>query len=63
MPAKDIKETLKDKRGRINFQVMFTDFPYAYSHENPFPIFKTEKSELVDKSFEHIFSQIAFSLQ
>lgn len=63
MPAKNIKETLNDKRGKINFRVMFSDFPFAYSHEKPFPIFKAEKSELVDKSFEHIFSQIAFSLK
>ena len=63
MPAGNIIKTLKDKRGKIKFRVMFTDFPYKYTHENPFPIFKTEKSKLVDKSFDLIFSQIAFSLK
>lgn len=63
MPIKHIKETLKNKRGRINFQVMFTDFPYTYSHENPFPVFNSEKSEIVDRSFEQIFTNIACSLR
>lgn len=63
MPAKDIRETLRDKRGKIKFRVMFTDFPYAYTHENPFPVFNTEKSELVDKSFDMVFSRIAYSLK
>jgi len=63
MPANYIKETLKNKRGRINFKVMFTDFPYNYSHENPFPVFHSEKSELVDQSFEQIFRHIAISLK
>lgn len=63
MPAKDIRDTLQNKRGRINFKVMFTDFPYTYSHEKPFPVFKTEKSELVDRSFDLIFSQIALALK
>lgn len=33
------------------------DFPYSYSHENPFPIFDSPLSEKVDQSFERVFSE------
>jgi hypothetical protein len=33
------------------------DFPYVYSHENPFPLFNTPLSKEVDRSFENIFSE------
>jgi hypothetical protein len=37
------------------------DFPYTYSHENPFPIFDFPLSERVDECFNKVFSQaIAF---
>jgi hypothetical protein len=32
------------------------DFPYAYSHENPFPVFASPLSEKVDGCFERVFS-------
>jgi len=35
--------------------VKMTDFPYQYSHENPFPVSAKDK-EQVDKSFEGVFS-------
>jgi hypothetical protein len=30
------------------------DFPYAYSHENPFPIMNNEFSKAVDSCFERM---------
>jgi hypothetical protein len=33
------------------------DFPYSYSHENPFPVFNSPLSREVDSSFEHVFSE------
>ena len=45
----------------IDVEVM--DFPYAYSHENPFPIFKGGESLVVDQSFERVFSKAAAFLQ
>jgi len=33
------------------------DFPYAYTHENPFPILSSPFSEEVDKSFENVFTE------
>jgi len=62
IPANEIKETLKDKRGKIQFQLRVIDFPYPYTHENPFPTTKKEQSPLVDKCFENVFSHISRSL-
>ena len=62
IPANDIKETLKDKRGKIHFHLSVMDFPYPYTHENPFPTSKSEHSVQVDKCFENVFSNIARSL-
>jgi pimeloyl-ACP methyl ester carboxylesterase len=61
IPAKNIMETLNSKK--INFQFHMLDFPYKYSHENPFPVFNHEQSKLVDKSFEMIFSNVAHILK
>jgi hypothetical protein len=33
------------------------DFPYPYSHENPFPVFNSVLSEEVDICFERVFSE------
>lgn len=63
MPAKDIAETLTDRKGKSKLSVHLTDFPYAYCHENPFPIFKKGETRLVDQSFNRIFSRIAFALK
>ncbi len=35
------------------------DFPYEYTHENPFPVFDNDKSIEVDRAFETVFSQAA----
>jgi len=39
------------------------DFPYEYSHENPFPVMNSEKSSIVDRGFESVFSKAAAFLQ
>jgi hypothetical protein len=33
------------------------DFQYAYSHENPFPVFNSSLSHEVDKNFEKVFAE------
>jgi hypothetical protein len=45
----------------VNVEVM--DFPYAYSHENPFPLMSGTDSLLVDNSFKKVFSKAAAFLQ
>jgi hypothetical protein len=38
------------------------DFPYAYTHENPFPVFNTPLSGKVDYWFEKVFSEATLFL-
>lgn len=45
----------------IDVEVM--DFPYGYSHENPFPLMSGTDSLLVDNSFNQVFSKAAQFLQ
>jgi hypothetical protein len=32
------------------------DFPYNYTHENPFPVFSNHMSSEVDRSFDRVFN-------
>jgi hypothetical protein len=38
------------------------DFPYTYTHENPFPIFDSSHSKNVDYWFERVFSEATLFL-
>lgn len=42
-------------------QTEILDFPYAYSHENPFPL--TANSSMVDQSFDQVFGKAAAFLR
>ncbi len=63
IPANHITEVFKSDRKKIAFQLHTIDFPYEYTHENPFPILKPDKSVMVDKCFEMVFSNIAAALR
>jgi hypothetical protein len=54
IPADGVVATL----GRLKKKniVDVWDFPYIYSHENPFPILDFQHSRMVDNSFEKVFS-------
>lgn len=58
IPAKGVMESLSPW---INVEVM--DFPYPYSHENPFPLTDKNSSDLVDQSFEKVFAKASAFLQ
>jgi pimeloyl-ACP methyl ester carboxylesterase len=58
IPATGIMEAMNSF---IDVEVL--DFPYAYSHENPFPLIEGSDSSHVDQSFEKIFSKAAVFLQ
>ena len=58
IPATGILEALDEF---VNVEVL--DFPYAYSHENPFPLMSGTNSLFVDNSFNTIFSKATAFLQ
>ena len=52
IPVSGIKSTLDPGS---NFDIL--DFPYGYSHENPFPVIKGYMSSRVDRSFDLVFEK------
>jgi len=38
-------------------RIQFLDFPFSYTHENPFPISAKNRAEEVDKAFTKVFSE------
>ncbi len=59
MPPKKIVRTLKGKNGDIPTRVEIIDFPYAYSHESPFPITDDKIQPLVNRCFSLVFNNVA----
>lgn len=55
IPSKAIFNNLV-RRQTVHPMVTEMDFPFAYSHENPFPITK-EPSDSVDNAFNSVFSE------
>jgi pimeloyl-ACP methyl ester carboxylesterase len=58
IPATGISEALNPF---INVEVK--DFPYGYTHENPFPVFGNETHSLVNSSFEEVFAKASAFLK
>ncbi len=58
IPVKGVLESLNRW---VNVEVM--DFPYAYSHEIPFPVTDVTFSPLIDLSFKKVFSKAAAFLR
>lgn len=40
-------------------QIQLIDFPFEYTHENPFPVFRDKQAEDVNFSFQRVFHQAA----
>lgn len=55
IPSDGVVATLKSANKKSIVDVW--DFPYTYSHENPFPIFELPLSKQVDLCFERVFSE------
>lgn len=51
MPVKYVLRTLKGKNDELPTRVDVIDFPYNYTHENPFPINNEEILPMVNRSF------------
>lgn len=60
IPSKGVISTLENP-GRKNI-VDVWDFPYSYTHENPFPILGLPLSEKVDYWFEKVFEEATLFL-
>ena len=57
IPAKGVVATLSETGCSHTVKVL--DFPFACSHENPFPVPGNSDSNKVDRSFEMIFEEAA----
>src|SRR5664279_942224 len=60
IPSKGVISTLKNS-GRDD-TVEIWDFPYTYTHENPFQVFNYPMSQKVDYWFEKVFAEAALFL-
>jgi predicted esterase len=57
IPHSDLKKSLSGA------EVEVMDFQYEYSHEMPFPVFKSDKHLLVDEAFNFIFNKASEKLK
>lgn len=57
IPAHGVVKTLSKWNTTVSKTVEVWDFPYPYSHENPFPVFDSPLSRQVDLCFERVFRQ------
>jgi hypothetical protein len=62
IPAPGIVKTLDYNPDSSNEKVIVTDFPFPYTHENPFPVLARELSSKVDSCFDYVFSQAGLFL-
>jgi hypothetical protein len=59
MPEAGIVKTIRGKKGNVEVPVEVIDFPFNYSHEQPFPIGDDKIQHLVDRSFTVVFDKAA----
>jgi hypothetical protein len=62
IPAKGIVKTLNYNSSGADHRIQVTDFPFPYTHENPFPVYNTPLSMKVDESFERLFNAASLFL-
>jgi hypothetical protein len=55
IPATGVVNTLSSWDRGLRDTVEVWDFPYPYSHENPFPVLNTSLSQEVDRCFDSLF--------
>ncbi len=56
IPAKSISRTLCGSENRNKIPMKIMDFPYPYSHENPFPMGNQNLRPQVNEAFHQVFS-------
>jgi len=57
IPPEGIIKTLNEDNGKMNANVEVMDFPYPYSHENPFPPVESIQYKQVDDCFKRLMEQ------
>jgi len=57
MPFEGIVETLRGKKNNGTVPVEIIDFPFEYTHEQPFPVGDDKIQNLVDRSFTVVFDK------
>ncbi len=62
IPPKGIIRTLNFKTLMPDRRIQLTDFPFPYTHENPFPVFDIPLSLMVDISFDSLFTEASLFL-
>ena len=63
IPAAGVVKTLSSWSRELQESVEVWDFPFSYSHENPFPIFNSSLNQEVDQCFDRLFLQAKAFLQ
>jgi len=62
IPSRGILETLSLTAKSNNAEVI--DFPYDYSHEIPFPLYKDPyRAKIVDQWFDYVFNRASVFLR
>jgi pimeloyl-ACP methyl ester carboxylesterase len=56
IPSEGVLSTLSKWNARLRSNVQVWDFPYDYSHENPFPVDNTQKGSAVNDSFSKLLN-------
>lgn len=59
IPSNAMQSTFACIRNKSKDMITELDFPFEYSHENPFPVLSATKSVEVDKAFNQVFSKAA----
>ncbi len=59
MPARRIIKTFKRKKNEPSPRIDIIDFPYPYTHENPFPVNDSKNKELVMRSMDVVMDKAA----
>lgn len=59
VPAAAILQTLKGRNFNLPAKVEIMDFPYAYTHEVPFPFTNERIASQVNRCFNEVFAKVA----
>jgi hypothetical protein len=62
IPSEGILKTIDFQASLAGNKVEVLDFPFNYSHENPFPVRNDQQAFIIDSWFERVFSEACLFL-